>query len=171
MIAAWQSGLPEVSVCDRVCVERAETFLEYRFRDPRLARCALTSPGWLNEHPGSGWPTWKALEWQGDAVLYLVLTEHMVAAGEAMTTGNATWARDQLKSNALLAERAVEGLWDALLLGNGERFNNAHQGWKSYVADSVEALIGAVWFDASLVEPSPLPVARRVVLTTLGLGA
>ena len=155
---------------DRKRTRRVEEFLDYRFEDVRLMRCALTSPGWINEHPTSGWPTYKALEWQGEPVLHLALTEIMVAAGEAMTTGSATWVRDRLKSNALLAERAAEALWPVLFLGRGERSHNAQQGWTSYVAASVEALIGAVWFDATASGATPMPTARRVVLKTLGLG-
>ena len=162
-------GLPEPMGDDLHSVRLAEDFLGYAFQDVRLARCALTSPGWCHEHPSAGWATWVALEWQGDAVLYLVLTEQFVAEGAAMTTGRATRQRDVLKSNAVLAERAVDALWPALFLGVGERDNNARDGWGAYVSNSLEALLGAVWFDEVRRGEDPLPAVRRIIRETLGL--
>ena len=144
-----------------------EQAVGYSFRDRRLLRCALTSTGWVNEHQlwwGSRWPDNKALEWLGDAVLYRVVTEHLVASGDAMCTGKSTPNRANLVSNERLAQVGERmGLWDALFLGKGERRNNAAKGRPRFLACAVEAVIGAAYLDANAAGDEAGAVAGELV--------
>ena len=140
-------GTPQVQPRELLRLAAIEETLGYSFQDRRLLRCALTSKGWVNEHRGS-WPDNKALEWLGDAVIYLATTQEMVMKGEAAHTGNSTPRRDGLVSNEHLAEIGETlGLWEALNLGRGERSNNAPTGRARFLACTVEAVIGAVYLD------------------------
>jgi ribonuclease-3 len=152
-----------------------EQRLGYTFQDRRLLRCALTSPGWKTENRGSvlrggSWQSNKALEWLGDAVLYQVVTEHMVMSGEALSTGNSTPNRVKLISNETLAglgEALV--LWEALYLGVGERSNNAATGRPRYLACAVEAILGAVFLDVRAAGGTPGPVVHALLHRLLAL--
>lgn len=151
---------------EEVRLAAVEEALGYRFQDRRLLRCALTSPGWAadNRHAWSGrWPSNKALEWLGDAVLYRVVTEHMVLSGNAACTGKSTPTRAKLVANERLAEVGEElGLWPHLYLTNGERGNNQATGRPRYMACAVEAIIGAVHLDAKVAGAGPVVVEELV---------
>jgi ribonuclease-3 len=152
-----------------------EQRLGYTFGDRRLLRCALTSPGWRAENRGSvfrggSWQSNKALEWLGDAVLYQVVTEHMVMSGEALSTGNSTPNRVKLISNETLAGLGEALLlWEALYLGVGERGNNEAKGRPRFLACAVEAILGAVFLDVRAAGGAPGPVVRRLLRGLLAL--
>ena len=146
---------------------RVEDKLEYKFRDQRLLRCALTSTGWVNEGPYpfiGNWPDNKALEWLGDAVLYLVVTDRLVDSGDAKCTGDSTPLRMNLINNDKLAEvgDSLE-LRAALYLGKGERGANWAKGRVKYLSRAVEALVGAIYLDARAVAEPPLPTVTPVI--------
>ena len=132
-----------------------EKSIGYCFSDRRLLKCALTSPGWINQHGGSLMTSGKyrdnrALEWLGDAILYRLITERMVWAGAALTTGKSTPARSNLVSNSRLATVGEQlGLWPHLFLDDGERINNAVKGRPTFLSNAVEAVLGAVYVDAA----------------------
>lgn len=150
-----------------------EERIGYCFQDSRLLRCALTSAGWVNEHPlslGGRWADNKALEWLGDAVLYRVVTEHLVFSGDAACTGRSTPNRDWLVSNLKLAGLGEDlDLWDALYLSNGERRNNQATGRTKFLARAVEAVLGAVYLDAKAVGEDAGAVVEGLVKRWLGL--
>ena len=140
-------SLPALSDRDLPSVTAAQEFLAHTFTNPSLARCAMTSPGWTNENQHLGWQSWKTLEWQGDAVLYLVLTDTLIRGDAKKSIESRASSRDWTQSNYHLASCAGQALWEHLFLGRGERTNNAEWGNHKFIADSLEALIGAVWFD------------------------
>jgi ribonuclease-3 len=118
----------------------AET-LSYEFADPRLLNQALTHrscPGENNER----------LEFLGDAVLDLVVSDLVFHARQMSAEGELSRQRAALVNKSSLAELASElGLGDFLVLGEGERKTGGHRR-ESILADALEALFGAVYLDA-----------------------
>ncbi len=146
-LLATLAALPPLRAVDTTLLAPVEAALGHAFSDPRWLRWALTSKGWVNEHPD--WKDNKALEWLGDALLYRVVTEHFVLSGAAQCTGAATPQRVKLINNTRLAEVAEGlGLWDALYLGVGERRNNQADGRTRFLSCAMEALLGAAYMDA-----------------------
>lgn len=134
-------------------LEALQETLGYVFRDPGLAREALT-------HSSAGKPNNERLEFLGDAVLGLVVAQ---AVGEACPTqpeGVLSRLRAQVVNNRSLAAAAGRiGLQHHLRLGPGE--GGAGGLSPSILAGALEALFGAVFADGSWSE------ARSVVSRVL----
>lgn len=123
--------------------------LSYEFNDARLLQQAFThrsSPGANNER----------LEFLGDAVLDLVVSEFVYAADPAADEGDLSRLRASLVKKTSLAGLAADlGLGEFLILGEGERKTGGHRR-ESTLADTLEALIGAVYLDAGFAAAADL---------------
>jgi ribonuclease-3 len=135
--------------------------LAYAFRDPALLERAVTHPSWLQDHPGAGESN-QRLEFLGDAVLQLVLTEALFQLYPADREGVLSQRRASLTKGVFLAQLAREtGLESYLLLGGSEEAGGGRTR-ASALEDALEAVIGALFLD------SDLPTVRRVVLALYG---
>ena len=121
--------------------------LGYVFRDPALLRLALTHPSVAHEQ-GAPLATNQRLEFLGDAVLQLVLTRELYEKFPAVGEGPLTKARAKLVNRRTLAERARHlGVGQYLILSRGEEMHGGRER-PSALADTYEALLGAVFLDA-----------------------
>jgi ribonuclease-3 len=110
-----------------------------------LAR-ALAHRSWCAETPGMA--SNERLEFLGDAVLGLIVTDHIFRAYPDLPEGELAKVRATVVSAATLAEVAAElELGDAILLGKGEDASGGREK-PSILADALEAVIGAVYLDA-----------------------
>ncbi|MBS0662797.1 MAG: ribonuclease III [Verrucomicrobia bacterium] len=135
--------------------------LGYVFRDVNLLERAVTHPSWLQEHPDEG-ESYQRLEFLGDAVLQLVLTEALFQLYPAEREGVLSQRRASLTKGTFLAQLARElGIETALRLGASEESGGGRLR-ASALEDALEALIGALYLD------SDLATARRVVLGLYG---
>jgi ribonuclease-3 len=90
----------------------------------------------------------ERLEFLGDAVLGLVVTDHVYRTYPYLPEGELAKVRASVVSAAALAEVASElGLGEALALGKGEDASGGREK-PSILADATEAVIGAVYLDA-----------------------
>lgn len=106
-------------------------------------------------------PSNERLEFLGDAVLGLAVTDHAFAAMPARSEGALAKIRASVVNATSLAELAAElGVGDQLLLGRGEEATGG-RAKPSILADTFEALLGAVYLDAGW------DAARRVVVDLL----
>lgn len=134
--------------------------LGHEFAEPALLRLALTHRSWCAEHASDG--SNERLEFLGDAVLGLVVTEHLYRSYPGLPEGELAKTRAWVVSAASLAEVAAQlGLGEVVLLGKGEHQSGGRRK-PSILADALEAVLGAVHLDGGL-EP-----ARRLVLDLLG---
>lgn len=125
--------------------------LGYTFRDEELAHLALT-------HRSKGVKNNERLEFLGDSILSLVISEDLYRRFPEAREGKLSRLRARIVKGATLADLAKEfSLGDFLLLGTGELKSGGHKR-DSILADAVEALIGAIYLDAGL------EVARERVL-------
>jgi ribonuclease-3 len=124
--------------------------LGWRVRDPELVRQALTHRSWCSEHPGDA--SNERLEFLGDAVLGLVVTDYLYRHYPVMAEGELAKARAAVVNSASLASLARQvGLGDALLLGKGEDASGGRTKG-SILADTMEAVIGAMYLDVGYQE-------------------
>ena len=134
-----------------------ETALGYTFADPSLLDLALRHRSFVAE--GAVGDSNERLEFLGDSVLGLVVTtelheERDLSEGEMTKVRAAVVNEDTL---ALVA-RAI-GLDSAVRMGRGEEAAGG-RGKVSILADTMEALIGAVYLDGGLDAASRVVLAR-----------
>jgi ribonuclease-3 len=119
--------------------------LEWRVDDPRLLLQAMAHRSWCAENGGRA--SNERLEFLGDAVLGVVVTDHLYRAYPDLPEGELAKARAALVNSVALAEVAAElDLGDAILLGKGEDASGG-RAKPSILADAIEAVIGAVYID------------------------
>jgi ribonuclease-3 len=127
-----------------------------RFRNRDLLRLALTHRSYAYER--GGLPTNERLEFLGDAVLGIVVTDAIYNEYPTLPEGSLAKMRAALVNMTVLADVAREiGLGEAVLLGRGEELTGGRNK-SSILADTLEALFGAVYLDQGI------KAARRVIL-------
>jgi len=120
---------------------------------------ALTHRSWCAENPGEA--SNERLEFLGDAVLGLIVTDHIFTAHPEMPEGSLAKLRAAVVSAPTLAAVAGElGIGEAVRLGKGEDASGG-RAKASILADAMEAVIGAVYVDGGLA------AARLLVLDLL----
>mgnify|MGYP001592566936 FL=1 len=118
-----------------------------KFNNQDLLRQALTHRSYLNENPSSVLGHNERLEFLGDAVLELVVTEALYQKFPEKPEGELTSLRAALVNSKMLAEVAVEiDINDFLLLSRGEAKDMGRA--RQYIlANAFEALVGAIYLD------------------------
>ncbi|MCE2526516.1 MAG: ribonuclease III [Actinomycetia bacterium] len=125
-------------------VASLEKRLGHRFRSRELLLTALTHTSYANER---GIEDYERLEFLGDTVLQLVVTRHLFREYSHLREGQMTRVRAAVVRKETLVEMATAfGVGEALRLGKGEIQSGGRQK-PSILADSVEAVIGAVYED------------------------
>lgn len=133
----------------------------YMFRQPALLDEALTHRSHLQGKHSKELKNNERLEFLGDAVLSLVVSERLSTAYQTSTEGDLSKARARLVSQATLAQAATRlKLGRLLRLGRGEEMTKG-RGKNSLLANAFEAVIAAIYLDGGL-EP-----ARSFVLRNL----
>ena len=114
---------------------------------------------WCAETPGTS--SNERLEFLGDAVLGLVVTDHLFRTYPDLPEGELAKVRASVVNSAALAEVAATlNMGDAVLLGKGEDQSGGREK-PSILADAMEAVIGAVYLDGGW------DAADRLVMTLL----
>lgn len=117
------------------------------FADQELLRAAFTHRSYLNEHRQAGREHNERLEFLGDAVLELVVTEFLYKKYPTKPEGELTLYRSALV-NAVTLAGIAEGLGmnDYMLLSRGEK-KDIGRAREVILANAIEALIGALYLD------------------------
>lgn len=128
-----------------------EKKLGLKFKNKNLLTQAFVHRSYLNENPGLGLEQNERLEFLGDAVLELIITEHLYKEYPNKAEGEMTNWRAALVNAKMLTLVAEElGFNDFLLLSRGEtkELGKARQ---YILANTFEAFIGAVYLDLGYV--------------------
>jgi len=134
--------------------------LGYTFSDTALLDQALTHRSWCAENEGRS--SNERLEFVGDAVLGMAITEALFSGRPEQAEGDLAKARAEVVSTKALAEVARHlNLGPLLFLGRGEDISGGRQK-DSILADATEAVFAAVFVDGGW------DAARAVVLGQLG---
>ncbi len=138
-------------------ISALEETLQYAFRDRSLLETALTHTSFV-KGDGKRQTHNERLEFLGDAVLELCVSEHLYLCHPELQEGAMTRHRARLVcEQALFSAAQTLGVPACLRLGNGEELTGGRQK-PSIVSDALEAVIGAVYLDGGLEH------ARRVIL-------
>jgi ribonuclease-3 len=129
--------------------------LSISFRDPLLRETALTHRSYAFEQGEDA--TNERLEFLGDSVLGLVVTDMAFAAYPTMPEGSLAKLRAAIVNMGALADVARSlGLGQVVRLGRGEELSGGRDK-SSILADCLEAIFGAVYLDQGL------DVARELI--------
>ncbi|WP_297698041.1 ribonuclease III [Mycobacterium sp.] len=128
-----------------------------------LLSLALTHRSYAYEH--GGLPTNERLEFLGDAVLGLTITDELYHRHPDRSEGDLAKLRASIVNTQALADVGRKlcegGLGVHLLLGRGEA-NTGGAGKSSILADGMESLLGAIYLEHGI------DVAREVILRLFG---
>jgi ribonuclease-3 len=125
--------------------ENLQQRIAYRFRDPGLLERSLTHKSYANENkvPYHN----ERMEFLGDAVLNLAVSEYLMKTCPASTEGDLSRLRATIVSEPALAGIARElDLGAYLLLGRGEEQTGGRDK-DSLLGDCLEAVIGSLYLD------------------------
>lgn len=137
--------------------------LGYTFRNPEYLRLALTHSSYSNEHKSHKKDNNERLEYLGDAVLELTVTDYLFHAYPNKKEGELTKIR-----SSLVCERTLSGcardisIGAALRLSKGEHLTGGRDR-DSILSDAFEAVIGAIYLDGGF-EPARSFI-HRLLLT------
>ncbi|HEX7456046.1 MAG TPA: ribonuclease III [Candidatus Nanoarchaeia archaeon] len=128
-------------------LNRLEKSLRIEFEDKHLLKTAFTHRSYLNEHPEASLPHNERLEFLGDAVLGLIVSEHLYKKYPTHPEGDLTNFRSSLVNAKMLSKTAATlNLGQYLYLSRGEEATGGRK--RQYIlANTLEALIGAVYLD------------------------
>jgi ribonuclease III len=142
-------------------LETLQRRIGYDFRDVLLLERAVTHPSFLQDFPGSTESN-QRLEFLGDAVLQLVLTEALFELFPGDREGVLSKRRAALANGAFLAAIGSEIALDQCLRLGASEESSGGRTRASALEDAFEALTGAIYLD------SDLPTVRRVLLGIYG---
>lgn len=135
------SGLPD---------ELPHNPVRYQFKNKALLEEALTHKSFVNERRGANRRHNERLEFLGDAVLSLVISEHLAGRYPQLSEGALSKLKAGLVSESSLAAAARRlDLGASLRLGRGEELSKGREK-HSLLADALEAVIAAIYLDGGL---------------------
>lgn len=138
----------------QAALDRLQERLHYRFRDPELLDTALTHRSFINENPGPARPDNERLEFLGDAVLELCVSDMLMRQFPDHAEGRLSQLRASIVNEQPLAELAKSfGIGDCMLLGRGEE-SSGGRGKTSLLANALEAVLAAIYLDGGFGEAS-----------------
>ena len=146
--------------------QKLESSLGYVFKNKLLLVEALTHRSYRNENRNHHTPNNERLEFLGDAVLELVVSEDIFLRFPEKKEGELTSLRSCLVNGDVAASIAENlGLYESVMLSKGERKNTASRG--VILADTFEAIIGAMYLDGGM--DSAKQFITKLVLTEANL--
>jgi ribonuclease-3 len=148
---AVETGTQTPEVLDRERAARLrelEAKLEVRFRDLSVLNLALTHGSYAHEEGETRLGTYERLEFLGDAVLNLVVSDHLYRRFPDRSEGDLARLRARLVNEPTLASiaRGLD-LGSYILVGRGEERGGGRER-SSMLADVLEAVVGAVYLDS-----------------------
>lgn len=130
-----------------------ENTIGYIFKDKELIKLALTHSSYANEVKGAKKANNERLEFLGDAVLELGISEYIYKMFPEMPEGELTKLRAGVVCEPSLAKKArYYEVYDYMFLGKGEEASRDHMR-DSILADAFESIIGAIYLDGGF-EPA-----------------
>ena len=130
-------------------MEDFELKIGYNFKNIELLKTAFTHTSYANERKIS---SNEKLEFLGDAILEFVVSDYLYANYKKLKEGEMTKVRATVVCEESLHQVALKYHFDDLLyLGKGEKISGGNHK-KAILADSVEAVIAAIFLDSGLEE-------------------
>jgi ribonuclease-3 len=128
-------------------LEEAASAIGYEYKNIGLLRHALTHRSYANEH---GVADNERMEFLGDSVLSIVISDHIFRRMENRTEGDLSKFRAAIVCEQSLAEAAAKfGLNKYIFLGKGEERTGGRER-PSIVSDAFEAVIASIYLDGGI---------------------
>lgn len=131
---------------DEAYLKFSKEILKVEFNDPGLLITAFTHRSYLNEHRTSVKGHNERLEFLGDAVLELVVTEYLYANYPDPEGILTNWRSSLVRTESISAAAAKYGFETYLRLSRGEK-RGTIRARTQILANSYEAVIGAIYID------------------------
>ena len=126
------------------------------FKNKNLLEQAFIHRSYINENPDTKLAHNERLEFLGDAVLELVVTDFLYKKYPSYTEGELTALRSALVNAVIISEVATAiGMNDYLLLSRGEA-KDTGRARQVILANTIEAFIGALYLDGDMSAPRTL---------------
>lgn len=126
---------------------KLEQLIETTFTDKVLLLTAVTHRSYLNEHREATWDHNERLEFLGDAVLELVITDFLFTKYPDKPEGELTAVRAALVNTVSLAAASEQlGFNDFLLMSKGEA-KDVGRARQYILANTFESIVGAIYLD------------------------
>ena len=130
-------------------LDEIEEKIDYSFKNKELLKSALTHKTYAFEALAPIEYN-ERLEFLGDSILGFIVAEGLYKSNRYFSEGELTRRRSTLVNNNFLAKKASKlGIGKFLFLGKGEKKQNGNKN-KTNLANTMEALIGAVYLDSSI---------------------
>jgi ribonuclease-3 len=128
-------------------LQKLQTKIGIQFQNEALLYEALTHRSYLNEKPGWKYPHNERLEFLGDAVIELAVSESLFIKFPKFPEGQMTVVRAALVNYQMLGKVAVEvGLNEGVLMSKGEA-KDTGKAREVIMANAFEAFVGALYLD------------------------
>ena len=130
---------------------KLEKIIDIKFKNNDFLKQAMVHRSYLNEHPGFHLFHNERMEFLGDAVLEIIVTEHLFHNFPDTPEGDLTNWRASLVNSKMLAEVSGDAeLEEFLYLSKGESRDSNSKARQYILANAVEALIGAIYLDQGI---------------------
>ena len=130
---------------------KLENKIGIKFKNKNYLKQSVVHRSYINEHPNFELNHNERLEFLGDAVLEIVVTEYLYNNFPNTPEGELTNWRASLVNSEMLANVANEiKLEDNIYLSKGEEKDNNSKARRYILANAVEALIGAIYLDQGI---------------------
>lgn len=131
-------------------INRLDRKYKIKFNDQKLLEEAFTHSSYANEHPGDGIRDYEKLEFLGDAVLELAISNYLYRNFSSLNEGELTRMRSNIVDTEGFAEFAQKfGFPAEINLGHGEEKAGARSR-KTLLEDVFEAFNGALFLDQGM---------------------
>lgn len=144
------------------------TNFDIHFTNHALLDEAFTQASYVNEHPNQGLKFYERIEFLGDAVLQLTVSEYIYKRFPKMPQGDLSRLRAAMVQEDSFSKFAVECHFDQYIrLGHGEEMAGARQR-PSLLCDIFESFIGALYLDQG--KDAVVAFISRVIFPKLDQG-
>ena len=127
--------------------EKIENNINYYFKNKNLLKTALTHTSYANENNVN---SYEKLEFLGDSILEFISSKYLYNHFQELTEGELTKVRAQVVCEDSLKNVAIKHeFYNYILVGKSERANEGNKK-TAILADCVEAVIAAIYFDGGL---------------------
>ncbi len=137
------------------------------FKNPQLLQTAFTHCSYLNEHRRNVKEHNERLEFLGDAVLEIVVTEYLYLNYQQAEGILTNWRAALVRTESIAAAAAKLNFMDYLRLSKGER-RSTDRAREQILANTFEAVIGAVYLDQGYKVVSKL-IHENIIATLEGI--
>ncbi|MFA6594371.1 MAG: ribonuclease III [Candidatus Buchananbacteria bacterium] len=128
-------------------ITKLEKKLGVKFKDHDLLVSALVHRSYINEHPDFKLDHNERLEFLGDAVLELAVTEYLYDNFSNPEGELTNWRASLVNGDSLAEVAATLGLEEYLLMSKGESKDKNSKARQYILANAMEAVIGAIYLE------------------------